>query len=295
MRIVAAALAAALAATLGPFLPAAQAEPVRVGSKTSAEQLVLGEIYAAALEARGIQVERKLGLGGTLIAHNALTGGEIDLYPEYTGSALKSVLKAPVMTDPAAVYSKVKVYYEDEFAIAWLKPSAINNGSALVVRPDTAEKYGLKSLSDLAKISARLTIAAAPEFADRKDGLPGLKETYGIEFAEFRELGALALRYDALARGQVDVAKGFATDWQIAAGEFVALADDRNLFPPYTVAPVVRQDALEAHPRIGSVLDRTSALLDNAAMRELNRRIEAGKEKPRDVARGFLKSKGVIR
>lgn len=294
MRLVAAVLAAALAAVIGSTVPA-QAQPVRVASKTSAEQVIVGEIYAAALEAHGIKVERKLAIGGTRVAHNALASGEIDLYPEYTGAALKSVLKEPMISDPATVYKKVKTFYEQEFEIVWLEPSRINNGSALVVRRDTANQYGLATLSDLARVSRQLKLGAGPEFADRRDGLPGLKEKYGIEFAEFREFDALALRYAALTSGQIDVVSGFATDWQIAAGKFVALGDDRNLFAPYYLAPVVRMETIGTYPQIETVLNKVSALLDNGVMRDMKQRVETEKDQPRNVAAAFLKSKGIIR
>jgi osmoprotectant transport system substrate-binding protein len=272
------------------------AQPVvRVGSKNFTEQFVLAELYAQALEASGIKVERKINLGGTLIAHKALTSNEVDLYPEYTGTALNAVLKAPVISDPDAVYKQVKAFYEKEYELTWLKPSGINNGYAILVRPETAQQHNLKTLSDLAKVSKQLKIGAGPEFADRQDGLPGLKAKYGIEFAEFKQFGALALRYDALTNKQVDVANGFATDWQIAAGKFVALDDDKNLFPPYYLAPVVRMAALKANPKIETIANQVSALVNNDVMRNLNQQVEVKKDEPRDVAKAFLKSKGVIK
>lgn len=295
MRIVAAVLAAVLAAAVGFAASEAEAQPVRVASKTSAEQVIVGEIYATALEAHGVKVERNLAIGGTRVAHNALASGEIDLYPEYTGAALKNVLKEPMITDPAAVYRKVKTFYEREFDLLWLKPSGINNGAALVVRRDTAAQYELVTLSDLAKVSPQLKLGAGPEFADRRDGLPGLKEKYGIEFAEVMQFDALAPRYAALTGRQIDVASGFATDWQIAAGKFVSLADDRNLFAPYYLAPVVRMETIGTYPQIEAILNKVSALLDNGAMREMKIRVETEKEQPRDVAAAFLRSKGIIK
>jgi osmoprotectant transport system substrate-binding protein len=294
-RALTAGLACFAGAVVALFSAGAEAQTVRVGSKNSTEQFILGEMYAAALEANGIRVERKINLGGTLIAHKALTGNEVDLYPEYTGTALNVVLKAPVIADPGAVYKKVKAFYEKEFEVTWLKPSGINNGYAIVVRPETAQQHSLKTLTDLAKVSKELKIGAGPEFVDRPDGLPGLKTKYGIEFAEFKPFGALALRYDALANKQVEVVNGFATDWQIAAGKFVALDDDKNLFPPYHLAPAVRQAALKANPKIEAIANQVSALVNNEVIRNLIMQVEVKKEEPRDVARAFLKSKGVVR
>jgi osmoprotectant transport system substrate-binding protein len=284
----------ALGAALALALPA-EAQTFKVGSKNFTEQYVLAEIYAAALESAGIKVERKINLGGTLIAHQALTTGEIDMYPEYTGTALLAVLKGETSTDPQQVYAQVKSHYEKEWNVTWLQPAGINNGYAIVVRPETAEKYGLKTLSDLGRAAKDLVIGAGPEYADRKDGLPGLKAVYGAEFKEFRQFAKLGLRYDALAAKQVDVANGYATDWQIADRKFVALDDDKHLFPPYYVAPVVRVEALRTFPQAESVLNRVSALLDNAVMQRLNAEVEKTKEEPKDVARKFLKDKGVLK
>jgi osmoprotectant transport system substrate-binding protein len=271
------------------------AQTVKVGSKNFTEQYVLAEIYAAALENAGIKVVRKINLGGTLIAHQALTTGEIDLYPEYTGTALISVVKGKVQSDPDAVYKEVKDFYETNFKVTWLKPDAINNGYALLVRPETAAAHNLKTLSDLGKVASTLVLGAGPEFSERADGLPGLKATYGAVFKEFKQFAKLGLRYDALAAKQIEVANGFATDWQIAEGKLVALDDDKRLFPPYYVAPVVRQDTLAANPKIAGTLDALSPLLDNDTMRKLNARVEKDREEPKDVAKAFLKEKGVIK
>lgn len=271
------------------------AQTIKVGSKNFTEQYVLAEIYAAALENAGIKVVRKINLGGTLIAHQALTTGEIDLYPEYTGTALISVVKGKVQSDPDAVYKEVKGFYETNFKVTWLKPDAINNGYALLVRPETAAAHNLKTLSDLGKVASTLVLGAGPEFSDRADGLPGLKATYGAVFKEFKQFAKLGLRYDALAAKQIEVANGFATDWQIADGKLVALDDDKQLFPPYYVAPVIRQDTLAANPKIAATLDALSPLLDNDTMRKLNARVEKDREEPKDVAMAFLKEKGVIK
>jgi len=279
---------------MAAFGPAA-AQTVKVGSKNFTEQYILAEMFALALENAGIKVERKINLGGTLIAHQALTTGEIDVYPEYTGTALLTVVKGEVTSDPQRVYEEVKGFYEKQFKVTWLKPAGINNGYAIIVRRETADKYGLKTLSDLGRASKDLSIGAGPEFADRKDGMPGLKGVYGANFKEFRQFAKLGLRYDALAAKQIDVANGFATDWQIAEQKLVALDDDKSLFPPYYLAPVIRQDAIAANPKIADILNGVGALVDNDSMRVLNARVEKEREEPRDVARAFLKEKGAIK
>jgi osmoprotectant transport system substrate-binding protein len=273
---------------------AADAAAFRIGSKNFTEQVLLGELYGQALEARGIQVERKLSMGGTLIAHQALVSNEIDMYPEYTGTALATVLKAETITDPDAVYRKVKQYYEANLKATWLQPTRINNTYVLVIRPDTAQQYHLKTVSDLAKVSKNLVLGAGPEFRSRKDGIPGLKATYGIEWKEDRQL-AIGIRYQALGQKQVDAIDGYATDGQIAAMHLVKLVDDKHLWPPYFVAPVIRTQALKDFPQVEAILNQVSALLDDAAMSHMNWRVDGDKQEPKDVAREFLRAKGLVK
>jgi osmoprotectant transport system substrate-binding protein len=279
------------------FAGSASAQTLKVGSKNFTEQFIVAELYAAALEQAGFKVERKINLGGTLVAHEALRTGGIDLYPEYTGTGLGAVMKlqGPTETDPEKAWQTVKAFYEKEYKLTWLKPSGVNNGYAMVVRPETAQAMGLKTLSDLAKVAGKLKLGAGPEFGDRRDGIKGMKEVYGIEFGEFRVFAALRLRYEALVQKQIDIANGFATDWQIAAEKFTALADDKGLFPPYFLAPVVRMDTVAGNEKAVEALLKVGTLIDNATMQELNRQVEVDKKEPRAVAAAFLKAKGVIR
>ncbi|WP_439499899.1 glycine betaine ABC transporter substrate-binding protein [Bosea sp. (in: a-proteobacteria)] len=271
------------------------AQTIKIGSKNFTEQFIVAELYAAALENAGFKVERKINLGGTLVAHEALKSGAIDLYPEYTGTGFNAVMKATTTeSDPAKVLGLVKAYYEKEFNLTWLKPSRINNGYAIVVRPDTAKEHNLKTLSDLGKVAKKLSLGAGTEFVDRRDGIAGLKEVYGAEFGEFKQFAALRLRYEALSQKQVDVANGFSTDWQIAAEKFVALDDDKSLFPPYFLAPVVRPE-IAANAKIVEALEKVGDVLDNPTMQELNRQVEVDKKEPRTVAANFLKAKGLVR
>lgn len=283
-----------LALALGLGTAANAQEALRIGSKNFTEQVILGELYATALEAADIPVERRLNLGGTLIAHQALLSGDIDMYPEYTGTALVAVVNGEIQSDAEAVYDEVRAYYASNFQLEWLEPAGINNGYAILVSDETAQERNLATLSDLAPVAGELTIGAGPEFGDRQDGLPGLRDVYGIEFGEFRQFARLVLRYDALAAGQIDVANGFATDWQIADQDFVPLEDDKGLFPPYFVAPVIRAEALERFPAAQEVLNRVSALLDNDTMQVLNGRVERDHEEAADVAEEFLRENGVL-
>jgi osmoprotectant transport system substrate-binding protein len=271
----------------------AAAQTVRVGSKNFTEQFVLAEIYAQALEAAGIRVERRINLGGTLIAHKALEEKEIDFYPEYTGTMLLAVLKLETMTDRKAVYDKVKAEYAAKGLVV-LDETPFQNTYNMVVRPETAARYKLETLSDLARVSKELKLGAGPEFRDRKDGLPGLKATYGMEFKEDLQM-AIGLRYQALKGDQIQVVNGYSTDGMISAMKLKRLKDDRNLWPPYYIVPVVRKDAIDANPRIAEVLNRTSAMIDESAMAEMNFRVDGEKLEPKDVARDFLRSKGVVK
>ncbi len=286
-------LIALVSAAVLCFSAALAQQPVRVGSKNFTEQFILGELYAQALEANGIKTETKLNLGGTLIAHKALEEKQIDLYPEYTGTILLAVLKQESMTDAKAVYDKVKREYAAKGLVV-LNQAPVNNAYVLVVRPDTAEKYKLETDSDLAKVSKELKLGAGPEFRDRKDGLPGLREKYGMEFKEDMQI-AIGLRYQALKQDQIQVVNGYSTDGMIAAMKLKRLKDDKNLWPPYYIVPVVRKDALDANPKIAEVLNRVSASLDDATMAEMNYKVDGEKMEPKDVARDFLKAKGIAR
>ena len=287
-------LLAALTLAAALLARPASAETIRVGSKNFTEQFVVAELYAGALEAAGFTVQRRINLGATLVAHEAVRTGAIDLYPEYTGTGLLAVMKGENDTDPARVLEKVRAFYEREFKLTWLTPSRVNNGNAIVVRPDTAKEYGLKTLSDLAKAAPKLKLGGGSEFFDRFDGVPGLKQVYGIEFGESRQFAALRLRYDALASGAADVTNGFTTDWQIAAGKFVVLDDDKHLFPPYFLAPVIRQE-IAKNPKVVDALDSVDAAIDTATMQELNRQVEVDKKEPRRVAAEFLKARGLVK
>lgn len=288
-----------LSATLGIALSglvstmANAADVVKVGSKNFTEQFVVAEIYAQALEKAGVEVERHLNLGATLVAHTALTNGDIDLYPEYTGTALAAVVKGDLAGSADKIYGDVKDYYEKNLKLTLLDPTGINNGYAIITLPETAEKYKLKTLTDLGPVSKDLTFGAEGGFGERKDGLPGLKKVYGIEFKEFKIFAKLGIRYSAVTSKQLDVSYGFSTDWQIAENKLVVLEDDKHLFPPYYLVPVVRQDALTKNPKIAEVLNKISRLLNNENMRAMNAKVDRDKQEPADVAAEFLKEQGI--
>jgi osmoprotectant transport system substrate-binding protein len=272
---------------------AAQAEPVKIGSKNFTEQFVVAEIYAQALEKAGIEVQKRLNLGATQIAHTALTSGEIDLYPEYTGTALAAIVKGELISDADKIYADVKTHYENQLDLTLLEPTAINNGYAIILLPETAEANNLKTLSDLGPASKNLTFGAEGTFGERKDGLPGLEAVYGIKFKEFVQFAKLGIRYSALTSKQIDVSFGFSTDWQIEDSKLTVLDDDKNLFPPYYLVPIVRKDALAANPKIAEVLDRIAPLLTNEKMRAMNAAVERDRREPAEVAAEFLAAEGL--
>jgi osmoprotectant transport system substrate-binding protein len=263
---------------------------LRVGSKNFTEQLVVGELYAQVLEAQGATVERRLNLGGTAIAQAALLSGEIDLYPEYTGTGLGVVLREPPEGEAAAILARVQAGYAQRFDLRWIAPSGIDNGNALLVTAATARRLNLATLSDLARESQRLTLAAGNEFADRADGLPGLRRVYGMQFGRLRQFAALGLRYAALTHGQADVVNAYATDWQIAVGGYTSLRDDRGLWPAYQLCAVIRGAALRDNPGIEAPLAAISRRLDNAVMQRLNREVDQDGDEPREVVRRFLRA-----
>jgi osmoprotectant transport system substrate-binding protein len=281
------ALGAQMASGAGKFA-------LRIGSKNFTEQFVLAEMYAQALEAKGYQVERSINLGGTLIAHEALRTGKIDMYPEYTGTALKNMVKASAPNDPDVVYKTVKEFYEKNFGLTWLDQSKMNNTYILVLRPETAQRLRLKTNSDLAKVASQLVIGTGPEWGDREDGLPGLKRVYGIVFKEWKPMN-IGLRYQALQNRQIDVVNGYSTDGEISALKLATLVDDKAFWPPFHVAPVIRKTIAANYPGVVQVLNAVTALLTDTGQSDLNWRVDGNKQEPRDVARDFLRQHGLVK
>ncbi len=269
-------------------------DTTKIGSKNFTESLLLGELYAQLLENGGLHVRRRLDLGGTDIAMEALRRGEIDLYPEYTGTALLVVLKAGLRGDPAQTFAYVKQQYAARYGLTWLAPAPMNNTEALATTAAVAERYGLRTLSDVAAKAPQLRLGAVPEFVSRPDGLPGLKRVYGgFAFKEVR-LVDFGLKYKALIDGDVDIVVAFGTDGAILADRLVVMRDDKQLFPPYNVAPVVRTATLAARPAIATILNRVAPLLTDPVMQGLNEQIDGpAKQEPADVAAAFIKQHGL--
>jgi osmoprotectant transport system substrate-binding protein len=267
---------------------------ISVGSKDFTEQLILGEMYALMLEESGFEVERKLNLGGTPVAQAAIESGEIDLYPEYTGTGLLTVLKLPASSDQEAVYNTVKEEYQEQFDLVWLEPAPMNNTQALAMTEEKADELGIRTISDFAAQADDLVLIGPPEFEIREDGLPGLREAYGdFDLKEYKAVDA-GLRYKGLIDGEADVAVAFGTDGEISAYNLVVLEDDQNLFPPYQIAPIVSQAPGSANPGIAEALNQLSPLLNDGVMRQLNFEVSGNQREPAEVARDFLVNAGLI-
>jgi len=262
---------------------------VRVGSKNFTESFIIAEIYAQALEGAGLRVERLFNLGSTQIAIAAMQRGNIDCYPEYTGTALIDVLHLPPIADQRKAYAVVSRLFEERYGIVWLDPSPMNDSQALATTRDISEGRRLVTLSDVAAAAPQLRLATIQEFLARPDGLPGLQRHYGgFHFREVRTYD-IALKYRALLEGRADIASAFSTDGEIATSKLVVLRDYRQFWSAYNVAPVVRKAALAKWPQIARVLNAVSPRITNRAAQQMNAAVENLQNDPADVAARFLR------
>ena len=279
---------AAVIATLSLLAGCSHPARVVVGSKNFTEQLVLGEILAQQIERRlHVPVERKLNLGGTLLAHEALVKGDIDLYPEYTGTALTAVLKQPPGGSPDQVLERVRARYRSQWKLDWLAPLGFNNTFAMIVRGETARRFQLASLSDAARRRS-WHLGVGYEFQSRPDGLDGLVRAYGWKLDGAPAVMDLGLLYAALESGKVDMVAGNATDGLISRLDVKILDDDRHYFPPYQCAVVVREEALGRFSGLQAALEELSGKLTDETMRKLNYEVDGKHRSPREVATEFL-------
>jgi len=262
---------------------------VVVASKNFTESVLIGEIVAQHIERRnlGLDVDRKFNLGGTLLTHEALKGGSIDLFPEYTGTALTTVLKKPAAGDAQSVLEEVRASYRP-WGLEWLPPLGFDNSFAMAVRAATAREDGLRTLSDAARRPEPWRLAIGYEFTQRPDGLNGLVKTYNLRVAGEPMAMDLGLLYSALRAKTADMAAGGATDGALAGSEFVVLADDRHYFPPYECALVVRQDILNRYPKLRAALTELSGRISGQAMRQMNKAVDVDHRAIPDVAHDFL-------
>ncbi len=265
----------------------AQSRPVVVASKAFGESYLLGEMFAQLLEDRGLTVRRSPGLGSTEVIFQALLADAVDVYPEYTGTGLLAVLGEPPLGTPREVYRRVYSQFLDRWGIRWLPPLGFENTYAMSVPRQLSEERGIRTISDLAREGADLVAGFSPDFLGREDGLPGLRQAYGLELSQVRSL-LQAIKYTALIDGSVDVIDGYSTDGRLAEADFVVLDDDLGFFPPYEAAAVLGAAVQFEVPSVVPILTELSGLLDVEMVRGLNRRVEAEGAPLEAVARDAL-------
>jgi len=264
---------------------------VSVGSKDFTESALLAEIVAQMLEARGVSVERRFELGGNL-PHDAMVSGTLDLYPEYTGTSYTAILHHVPTGDPRAVYDQVKQEYASKFNVEVSPPLGFENTFAILVRGEEARRLNLKTISDAAPHATRWQAGFGQDFMSRADGYPGFSKTYGLKFAEVREMD-LSLTYIALSSRQVDLIAGNSTEGRIATLDLFQLADDRHYFPPYEAVYLVRQDSLTRVPALREVLSKLANAISTEEMRHLNYEIDGNKRDSKEVVREWLSGRGL--
>ena len=283
-------------ALLIPWTPPASSEEGRivVGSKNFMENKLLAEIFAQLIEARtDLSVKRQLGLAGTQVCFEALRTGAIDLYPEYTGTGLVSILRQPPTGDSRTALTTVRSEFLRRWDMWWLNPLGFENAYALAVPRDRLPADPPRTLSDLAAFSASLTAGFGYEFIQRPDGLPGLKTRYGLTFQRVQAMQQ-SLKYQAAAAGEIDVLDVYTTDGRLFVYDFVVLEDDQRFFPPYEAAGLIRGATLKRYPEVGSVLGLLSNAFDARIMRQLNYRLQEGGESVEVVARDALSALNLL-
>ncbi len=260
-----------------------------VASKNFTEQVILGEILAQHIENRlGVEVDRKLNLGGTLVAHQALLSGSIDLYPEYTGTALMAILDQPPGSDPDSVFETVSRDYRNDFQAEWLPPLGFNDTFAMVIPGKIARENQLETVSDATRYPPGWTLGVGYEFEGRPDGLPALERGYGLKWDGAPKTMDLGLIYAALEDGQVTMISANSTDGMLSKLDVKVLEDDKHVFPPYQAAVVAREDTLSKYPGLREVLLELSGTVDQKTMQQMNYQVDGEHRTVEDVAAEFL-------
>ena len=263
---------------------------IRVGSKDFTENLIVAELYSLALEDTGYDVERVFNIAGSVV-HTSLVNDEIDIYPEYTGTGLLTILKMDLITDPEKVYNTVKEEYEKQFNLTWLDYSEANDGAGLVIRTEVSKKLGITTITDLQKHASELRFASQGEVDQREDGIPALEKVQGKIDWNSSKVYDNGLKYEVLRNDEADVAPAYTTEGQLVnTDEFTLLEDDKQVWPPYNLAPVVRNNILEKNPDITETINKVSATLDTKTITELNAKVDVDKEEYEEVAKEYYES-----
>lgn len=270
-------------------------EKIVIASKPMTEQYIIAEMMIELIESEtDLKVEHKSGIGGgTMNIHPGMINGEIDIYPEYTGTGWMQVLKKELISDPNELYESVKDAYYEEYYIRWMGLYGFNNTYGIAVKRELAENLDISTYSDLADKGSHLRFGAEYDFYEREDGFPGLQEKYGMSFDEQVELD-IGLKYQAIANDEVDLINVFSTDGRLQEHDLVVLEDDLNFFPSYYAATLVREETLEKYPEIEPILDRLTDQLSNEEITHMNYLVEIEKQDPKQVAHDFIEEKGLI-
>lgn len=287
--LIAAIMALSLAAC-GSSGSSGEEKSVIVGSKDFTENEIVAEIYALALEDAGFTVERKMNIAGSVV-HTSITNSEIDIYPEYTGTGLLSILQMESMTDQDEVYNTVKEAYNEQFNITWLDYAEANDGQGLFVSKKVSDEYGITTISDLQANADKIRFASQGEFDERDDGIPGLTRVYGEFKWKSSKIYDNGLKYEIVENDEADAAPAYTTEGRLVeTDKFALLEDDKHVWPPYNLAPIVRNEVLEQYPEIAEVLNAVSATLDTETVTKLNAKVDIDGEEYEDVALEYWES-----
>lgn len=266
-----------------------------LGSKPMTEQFIIAEMLTLLIEDKtDIKVEQNLGIGGgTSNIHPAMETGQLDLYPEYTGTGWLFVLKKELIDDSEQLYQELKAEYDEKYNMKWLGLYGFNNTYCVAVKPELVDKYNLKNISDLAKVSDELRFGANYDFYEREDGFEALKNAYGFNFKDKLDMD-IALKYDALMNDEIDVTVVFSTDGKLEENKLIVLEDDKDFFPSYYASTIIRNEILEKYPELENVIELLTGEISNEDMIKMNYLVEIENLDPKDVAKEFLEAKELI-
>ncbi|WP_195267047.1 glycine betaine ABC transporter substrate-binding protein [Eubacterium sp. 1001713B170207_170306_E7] len=297
-KIVAVAVALVLGVTMISGCSAGgqkESDTVKIATKPMTEQLILGEMLSILIqENTDLSVEITKGVGGgTSNIHPALIKGDFDLYPEYTGTAWNNILKKTEYPDDETLWDTLTGEYDSQFGLKWVGLYGFNNTYTLALRKEIADKYNIKTFSDMAKYTSEITFGANPDFYEREDGYQALCDAYGFSFKDHMDMD-IGLKYNALNSGEVGVINAYTTDGQLSVADAVSLTDDKSFFKNYYCGTIVREDTLEKYPELEGVLKKMDGIITNEEMSKMNYDLEVNNRDEHDVAMDFLKSKGLV-
>lgn len=283
------------AALLLPSCSPSGSDRIVIGSKNFTESFLLGEIMAQQIEAHtNLKVERRFYLAGTYICQQAILARRIDIYPEYTGTALTAILKQEAVGGKAEVYRRVKEEYEHRFGLTLSSPFGFEDTFAMEIRGEDARRLNIRTLSQATGFAPQWRAGFGYEFMERPDGYRGLAATYGLHFVEPPRVMDLGLLARALRDRQIDLAAGNTTDGLIPALDLFVLEDDRHYFPPYEAVPVIREQTLQQHPEVSRALAGLAGKISDEEMQRLNYAVDGQHRDAKEVAREFLRKQGLI-